>query len=273
MKFNFGKRLVLFLHLLLSLLICALLVAVCISPQIVAEIASLINSLVGASVAEIVGIVALVIYALLAAMALMTIFGGRGKRSERGFITVDSSESGRTRIAVGAVDQMIRQAVRSVEGITEMKASIINNQDAIAISCNVGITSGVHVPTVTMNIQRAIRSYIEFNCGVAVSEVSVSVHSMEDAESGRGRKKGKIVPPAPAAAVPVYAPVQESAVQLAPEKETAVVSETMEEEAALPEPDPISLTLEVPEEITKEASAEKEEASPADEEAPAETEE
>ena len=263
MKLNFGKRLVLFLHVLFSLLICAFLVAVCISPQIVGEIASLINSVLGRQMAEIVGIAVLVIYVLLAAMALMTIFGGKGKRSERGFIIVDSSESGRTRIAVGAVDQMIRQAVRSVDGITDMKARITNHQDSISISCGVGVASGVHVPTITMNIQRAIRSYIELNCGVAVREVSVSVHSMADAE-GKGKKKGK-GSFAPTAAAPAYAPA--AAPELKAEPETVPVAENVPEleievpELELPEIEPITLTLEVPEEMVEAAKETEEPAS------------
>ena len=266
MKLNFGKRLVLFLHVLFSLLICALLVAVCISPQIIGEITGLINSVLGTQLAEIAGIAVLVIYVLLAAMALMTIFGGKGKRSERGFITVDSSESGRTRIAVGAVDQMIRQAVRSVDGITDMKASIVNNQEAIAINCNVGVAGGVHVPTITMNIQRAIRSYIELNCGVAVSEVSVSVHSVMDAEA-KGKKKGKGgFAPAPAA-VTAYAPVPAPEVRQEPETAAEPVAEKTPEpeievpEAELPEIEPITLTLEVPQEMTEAMEASEEPAS------------
>ena len=255
MKLNFGRRLALFVHWLLSLLVCAFALVACISRQTIDEIAAFINSLIGQGLANIVGIAFLAVYVILAVLAVVIIFGGRGKKSERGFITVDSSETGRTRIAVGAVDQMIRQAVRSVDGITDMKASIVNNQDTIAISCNVGITSGVHVPTVTMNIQRAIRSYIELNCGVGVSEVSVSVHSMEDAEGGRGKKKGKAITPAPAAAMPVYAPApaQEPILQSAPaataeptEEESVAEAAAEEEEAALPEIEPIRLTLEPP---------------------------
>ena len=44
------------------------------------------------------------------------------------------------------------------------------------------ISSGAHIPTVTANIQRAIRSYIELNCGVAVRAVSVSVHAVDGLE-------------------------------------------------------------------------------------------
>lgn len=273
MKMSFGKRLVLFLHWLYSLLICVFAVSVCVSPQIAGEIASLLNGMLGAGLAEVVGIVLLAVYCLLSAGVVFAIFGGRGKRSERGFITVDSSETGRTRIAVGAVDQMIRQAVRGVDGITEMKASITNNQDAIAISCNVGIVSGVHVPTVTMNIQRAIRSYIELNCGVAVSGVSVSVHSMEDAEDGRGRKKGRGAKSMPAAAAPVYPavpaqdPVLEKAATEAAAAAEPVVQAGMpeaEEECVLPEIEPISLTLDAPEEPILEAADAEEESSAAE---------
>jgi len=218
MKLNFGKRLVLFLHWLLSLVACALVVLWCIAPQIASDIPEIINRLIGAGAAQIAGVALVVIYVLLAVLSVVFIFARDKKRGERGFITVDSSEAGRTRIAIGAVEQMIRQAVRCVDGIADMKASIVNNEDTITINTSVAIVSGAHVPTVTMNIQRAIRSYIELNCGVAVREVSVSVHSLESTEeNGKfSRRKGGIgnVP-----ASPVYQPVE------APKPEEAIVEE------------------------------------------------
>ena len=72
-----------------------------------------------------------------------------------------------------------------------------------------------------MNIQRAIRSYIELNCGVAVREVSVSVNALEGDEAnrhGRGRK-GAAEPAAPvfqSAPAPVEAPAQSENVEPAP---------------------------------------------------------
>ena len=268
MKLNFGKRLVLFLHWLLSLVACAYAVMQCVWPQFVEAVYAFFHSLIGVQSTNIMGIALLAVYVILSICTVVMVFSGNAKvkRSERGFITVDSSESGRTRIAVGAVDQMIRQAVRSVDGITEMKANIINNQDAIAINCSVGVRSGVHVPTITMNIQRAIRSYIELNCGVAVSEVSVSVHSMEDAE-GKAKKKGKgAFTPAPAAA-PVYAPVAAPEVKPEPEVMPEPAAEAAPEleievpEVELPEIEPITLTLEVPEEMAEAAEAVEEPAS------------
>ena len=265
MKLNFGKRLVLFLHWLLSLVACAYAVMQCVWPQLVEAVYAFFHSLIGVGSTKIAGIVLLALYVILSIGTVVMLFSGnaRLKRSERGFITVDSSESGRTRIAVGAVDQMIRQAVRGVDGITDMKARITNHQDSISISCGVGVASGVHVPTITMNIQRAIRSYIELNCGVAVREVSVNVHSRADAE-GKGKKKGKGGFAAAPAAAPVYAPVSAPEVKAAPEAAAEPMAEAAPEleievpEVELPEIEPITLTLEVPEEMA-EAAGESEE--------------
>ena len=187
MKLNFGRRLVLFVHWLLSLAACALGVALFVWPECRATAAALLQN----TEVFIYAIAVLAVYLIFAAGSIAIIFGGRKRGKDGDFIIVDSSETGRTRIAVSAVQQMIRQAVRGVNGIAEMKATIINKENAVAINADVAIVNGAHVPTVTANIQRAIRGYIEQNCGVAVRGVSVSVHSLaeEQAEGRRGRKK------------------------------------------------------------------------------------
>lgn len=202
MKLNFGKKLVLFLHWLLSLVICALCVALCVATDATQDFLRAIDQL-AMGWGEAITIALLAVYALLAILSIAFIFSGKKKRGDRSFITVDNNEAGRTRIAIAAVEQMIRQAVRGVDGIVEMKNGIINNDDSISINIAVSISCGAHVPTVTMNIQRAVRSYIELNCGVAVREVSVSVNALENAQEG-GKKRGRFAP-APAA-VQTYEP-------------------------------------------------------------------
>ena len=235
MKMSFGKKLTLFLFWLMSLVLAALAVGLCVWPELMQEGVSVVNRL--CSYADIIGIALLGVYVLLAVLSVVFIFAGGKKRGERGFITVDSSEAGRTRIAIGAVDQMIRQAVRSVDGIVDMKSSIVNCEDAISINANVTIASGAHVPTVTMNMQRAVRSYIELNCGVAVREVCVNVSALEnnDENGKHGRRK---------AASPVAAPaIQPPVATQAPE-----ANDSAQEE--------IRLTLETP--VSEETPAEAE---------------
>lgn len=232
MKMSLGKKTVLFLHWLASLVLAVLAVGLCFWLELVQKGAEMVNGWIGASKAEILGIALLGVYVLLAVLSVVFIFSGSRKRGERGFITVDSSEAGRTRIAIGAVDQMIRQAVRGVDGVVDMKSSIINCEDAISIHANITIVSGAHVPTVTMNMQRAVRSYIELNCGVAVREVCVSVNALESGEGNgkRGHKKVSEV-------APVVVP-QPVVVEKPQAVEMPVVDAVPEEMPAENEPEP-----------------------------------
>ena len=238
MKINFGKKLVLFLHWLMSLVACALVVLFCVWPQCMQTFFSAAYSMIGKLQTDVIGIVLLALYLVLAVASVAIIFSGR-RRSDRGFITVDSSDAGRTRIAVGAVEQMIRQAVRGVDGIADMKAGIVNSEDSISINVNVAILSGAHVPTVTMNIQRAIRSYIELNCGVAVREVCVSVHALEGAEEGakHGRRRGGQGSAQPAPQANAWQPPVTDLPEMQLDAQSAVTTETPEPEQASEEGD------------------------------------
>ena len=215
MKLNFGKRLLLFVHWLLSLIAFALLVLKFALPNFVADIAEFVNAAVGAGVAQILCFVLIGVYVLISLFTLVLIFSRDKKRSDRGLITVDASENGKTRVSVAAVEQMIRQAVRAVDGIADMKCGIVNQDDAISINANVTLVTGAHVPSVTMNMQRAIRGYIELNCGVAVREICVNVNSVESNADGKRVNRKNQAPAAqmPAEPVPAAEPVIETPVE------------------------------------------------------------
>lgn len=198
MKLNLGRRIVLFVHWLASLALLAMIVF----PEYVAWGISFLNWVPG-NYMEIATIVLLTIYLLLSLSVLCMVFSRDGKRAERGFITVDSSDSGRVRIAISAIEQMVRQAACSVDGIADMKIGIRNSDDAVDINVNVVMMNGSHVPTVTLNMQRAIRQYVEMNCGVAVRSVSINIQSVTANADGIGKhsKRSDIKTAAPIHAV------------------------------------------------------------------------
>ncbi len=233
MKLNFGRKLVLFLHWLLSLAACAMVVLFCVWPDTIYRVFEAAYGAIGKGNTDIIGIAFLALYVILAVASAIIILTRDGRRSERGFITVDSSEAGKTRIAVSAVEQMIRQAVRGVDGISEMKSGIVNCEDAISINTSVTIANGAHVPTVTMNIQRAIRSYIELNCGVAVREVCVSVNALDSGEGSRhGRRKGTAEVPVVPAQRPAAEPSVGEEPTPVPDPDSAVELQAADEEDA-----------------------------------------
>lgn len=199
MKLNLGKRILMFFHWLYSLVICVMLTLFMIRPQFLTSVYEGVMANLTASQRLIVGVSALAIYAALAVAQVLMIFE-REKAEDRGFINVDSGETGHVRIAVAAVEQMVRQSVTTIDGISDMKIGIGSQEDAIVINIAATLQSGAHVPTVTMNMQQAIRHFVEKNCGVAVRSVSISINAVTTPQEGgrrRGRRAHAEVPPMP----------------------------------------------------------------------------
>ena len=244
MKLNAGKRILMFLHWLCSLLISAALVLMVLKPPFAVKLYEKGRALVTDSQLKIIAIVALAVYAILTIAQLVLIFKRR-RRSERGFIVMDSSDSGRVRIAISAIEQMVRQSVTDIEGITDMKIKIEGDEDAVNIAVNATLINGGHVPTITMNMQRAIRQFVEMNCGVAVRSVPICIRSVTDAANAKRGRKKEIPAPASVPAQepePVYAesepaPAPEP-VYAAPEPEPAPAYTEPEAEEPIAEPEP-----------------------------------
>ena len=190
MKLNFGQRLLLIVHWILSLIGCLIAALLLITPNTVYGMIDSVYASIGKRAFDTVGIVLCAIYILIAAGCATMIFSGFGKRGERGLITVFSNDTGKTRIAVSAVEQMARQAIAGVDGISDVRATITGAEDAIGVNISLVLKRGAYLPTVTNNIQRTVRGYIEQNCGVAVQSIIVNVRAVEGEapNAGKGAK-------------------------------------------------------------------------------------
>jgi len=187
MKLTAGKRVLMFFHWLMSLLIAAAFVVYVMWPDFARKALDAIPFKLNDMQRMIVGIAILAIYVILTVAVACVIFH-RGSRADRGFITVDSSDTGRVRIAISAIEQMVRQSVRGIDGIEDMKINIEGLDDAININVNAVVTSGGHVPTITRNMQRSIRQFVEVNCGVSVNAVSISIDAVSAKADGQRKR-------------------------------------------------------------------------------------
>lgn len=232
MKLNVGKRILMFFHWLFSLLICAAFVVYLIAPELIMPYYDSVKGALGDTKVMILGIAILAVYAILAIAQIILIFK-RKKRGERGFITVDSNDTGRVRIAISAIEQMVRQAVYDIDGLNDMKIAIENEDDAIGIKVRATIQNGSHVPTITMNMQRAIRQFVETNCGVAVRSVLISINAVSsEGEAPKRKRKDKMRGKSDKAPEKAAGPVVEQNAYAAPERE--------------PEPEPVRQPLTAP---------------------------
>ena len=222
MKLNIGNKLLMLLHWLCSLMICVAFVLCLVVPGLQANLVSRAEGSLGGVGARIAGGVLLALYLALSVATLLILIR-RKRRAERGFITVGPDDKGKVRISVSAVEQMVRQSVRAIDGITDMRVNIEGLDDAIGISIDAVIASGAHVPTIAANMQRAITQFVEVNCGVAVQSVAITINAVsgkgEPARRrliGRGRQQAEApayVPGAVAddACEPALTPVSDAA--------------------------------------------------------------
>ena len=56
-----------------------------------------------------------------------------------------------------------------------MKTSIVNHEDSISVNIDMTLESDVHIPNVTMLLQRSIKNFIEEYSGIAVRDVTIVV--------------------------------------------------------------------------------------------------
>ncbi len=201
MKLNIGNKLLMLLHWLCSLMICVAFALCLVVPDLQANLVSRAESSLGGAGARIAGGVLLALYLALSVATLLILIR-RKKRTDRGFISVGPDDKGKVRISVSAVEQMVRQSVRTIDGITDMRVNIEGLDDAIAIAIDAVIASGAHVPTITANMQRAITQFVEVNCGVAVQSVAITINAVSGkGESSRRRLMGRGKPQADAPAL------------------------------------------------------------------------
>lgn len=208
----------------------------------------------------LVGVIALI--ALSWALKLLSLSFKREPRMDRSSVSVQNSENGSVRISVAAMDTLVKQAIAHDEGVVDIKTSIINHEDSISVSIDMTLASDVHIPNVTMMMQRSIKNFIEEFSGIAVREVTIMVSKIVEVtpqpplhlnkpESAMALKEShlrELEQPLPQEPEPE--PTYEPEPEPEPAPETEFAPELAPETAPEVEPEPVpELPQEEPEEI------------------------
>ncbi len=119
------------------------------------------------------GVIALIV--LIWGLKLLSMAFKREPRNDRQSVSVQHTENGSVRISVAAMDTLVKQAIAHDEGVVDIKTAIINHEDSISVSIDMTLASDVHIPNVTMMMQRTIKNFIEEFSGIAVREVTIMV--------------------------------------------------------------------------------------------------
>lgn len=97
---------------------------------------------------------------------------------DKSSVSVQNTENGAVRISVQAMDTLVKQAIGEADGVEQIKTSVINHEDSISVNIDMTLRSDVHIPNVTMLMQRSIKNFIEEFSGIAVRDVTVLVSNI-----------------------------------------------------------------------------------------------
>lgn len=173
MKTGFWDRVLVYLYVLITLIMT---VAVALRAFGLDLIGSMISGLSANAPGLIWRLIVLgisVLVGVLGVYVFVIVTPSKAKKS--GFVYINSDDGGQVRIALPAVRQMANQAIAGIDGLQDVDIKIGEAGDALVINVALDVENGVHVPTLTMNLQSAIKRNIENNCGISVRSVTVTV--------------------------------------------------------------------------------------------------
>ncbi len=253
MKISFSERLLLALSGILGVFFAgALGVAAYLGDRLVLTAGSYkVQLYSGLWPALAVGVVALIV--LIWGLKLLSLAFKREPRMDRSSVSVQHTENGSVRISVAAMDTLVKQAIAHDEGVVDIKTSIINHEDSISVSIDMTLASDVHIPNVTMLMQRSIKNFIEEFSGIAVREVTIMVSKIIEVtpqpplhltkpepvkalkESQLPELEQKLEPELEPEPEPEPAPVNEPEPEPEPEPEASIEPEAQPEAPEIPE--------------------------------------
>ena len=145
---------------------------------------------------------------VLMAGVILFIIGGylaclphRARRDRKGFI-IQQTDNGELRIAVKAIDSLIKKCVDMHEEIRLISMNVTNSREGVTIDLSISLANNISIPLAVASLQKQIKQYLLASSGIDVCEVRVLV---ETAENGVGESPYLVNNDLPAASAPAQA--------------------------------------------------------------------
>lgn len=134
----------------------------------------------------------------------------RVKRDRNGFI-IQQTDNGELRIAIKAIDSLIKKCVDMHEEIRLISMNVTNAREGVTIDLGISLANNISIPLAVASLQRQIKQYLLASSGIDVCEVRVLV---ETAENGVGESPYLVNNDIPAASAPPAAEAPKQKIKL-----------------------------------------------------------
>ena len=116
---------------------------------------------------------------LLLLISIKLLFAGRTKRSEirPASALMQQTEIGGTFISLEAIDAMVQKHCRSQQRVKDCKTTLHSNETGVTIGIRLCVLPDTDVVTLSGELQKSLKEYVEGLTGVHVNEIGILVES------------------------------------------------------------------------------------------------
>ncbi|HBS92675.1 MAG TPA: alkaline shock response membrane anchor protein AmaP [Firmicutes bacterium] len=88
------------------------------------------------------------------------------------------AEGGEVRIALAAIDTLVRQAANELKGVREVKTSFFRLNEGLGVHIRTTVSSEESIPELTSQLQQVVTEHVLNVAGVKIEEVKVLVENV-----------------------------------------------------------------------------------------------
>ena len=127
----------------------------------------------------IVCAVCAVIFVMAFRLLVASMSSGEKRETAPDSVLIKTTNEGTIRLAVSAVDSMVQRSARTVQSVRDVSSRIfVTENDNLAVQLNVSFVVDTVVSEATVQVQEAVKSYLEQHTGISVGEVKVFVDAI-----------------------------------------------------------------------------------------------
>lgn len=108
-----------------------------------------------------------------------------GLRSKNSKAIIKATNMGEVRVSFHAIEGLALKAVNQINGIRDTKLSVSMENEHIIIDIKTLIMADINIPQTTVDIQNAVKDYVEKYTGINVKEIKVNISNIWEANKVR----------------------------------------------------------------------------------------
>lgn len=102
----------------------------------------------------------------------------RSTRPQMPSSVVLQAEGGEVRIALAAIDTLVKQAANQIKGVREVKSSFFRCQEGLGVHIRITVSTEESMPNLTSLLQQRVIEHVHNIAGITLQEIRVLVENV-----------------------------------------------------------------------------------------------